>query len=284
MALIRVDRDKCDKDGACVEVCPLGILALDEEKGPVTRPGSAMLCIGCGHCVAVCPHGALDNVKNPLQSQVPYERAELPDARAAFTFLRARRSVRRYLDRPVPRETTRQLLEIARFAPSGHNSQGLSYLAVEGREAIGEMTVLVTEWMRRLIREKHPIARSFHMEAIVKFCESGDDRILRNAPLVIVAMAPKTVEQMAQISTCLALEYVELYAPALGLGTCWAGYAQACAREYAPLLKYLKLPADRAVTGMLMAGFPKYHYHRLPERNPLDLVWFDEMGSAPSGP
>lgn len=283
MSLIHVDIDKCARDGACADVCPIGIIVLDKEKGPVILPGAANLCIGCGHCVAVCPNGALDNVKNPLRDQVPLERSGLPDARTAYTFLRARRSVRRYLERPVPREVARELLEIARFAPSGHNSQGLSYLVVDSAERIAQITALVIEWMRQLVRDKHPLARSFHMSAIVKSFERGEDRILRNAPLVIVAMAARQVAQLAQVSTCLALEYVELYAPALGLGTCWAGYAQACAREYAPLQKYLNLPEDRAVTGMMMAGFPKYWYLRLPERNRLDLRWLDGAAPASAG-
>ena len=32
MALIKVEQEKCEKEGICVDVCPLGILALDKMK------------------------------------------------------------------------------------------------------------------------------------------------------------------------------------------------------------------------------------------------------------
>ena len=33
MPILRVDRDKCNKDGICVEVCPVSILAMGDESG-----------------------------------------------------------------------------------------------------------------------------------------------------------------------------------------------------------------------------------------------------------
>ena len=43
MSLIKVDSEKCSRDGICVEVCPLGLLSLDPEGMPEMRPGSARL-------------------------------------------------------------------------------------------------------------------------------------------------------------------------------------------------------------------------------------------------
>ena len=274
MGLIKVDLGKCEKDGACVDVCPMGILGLHEEKGPVVRVGLGQFCIGCGHCVAVCPHGALDNVRNPLAGQLPLEGFKRVEPLQAAVFLRSRRSIRRYKSDPVPRQTLLRLLDIARYAPSGHNNQGLSYLVVDDSESISKISGIVVEWMRGLVKAGSKLAISSHMPGIIKSFERGEDRILRNAPALIAAMAPKS-SITGQVSTFLALEYVELYAPALGLGTCWAGFAQACARQYHPLPEFLKVPEDKAVTGMMMVGWPRHEYHRLPDRNPLDVTWFN---------
>jgi len=222
MGLIRVDLEKCDKEGVCVEVCPLEILALDPETGPQVRPGMGQHCIGCGHCVAACPRGALDNVRNPLSKQDPLPVHAVLDAPATLNFLRSRRSIRCYQETPVSREVLLQLLEIARYAPSGHNSQGLSYVVVEGRMALDGVRRVVLEWMRGLIQTQPDFAKMLHLPGMVKASEAGEDRILRKAPQLIVATAEKG-SRMAPASTTLALEYVELYATALGLGTCWAG-------------------------------------------------------------
>jgi nitroreductase/NAD-dependent dihydropyrimidine dehydrogenase PreA subunit len=275
MGLLRVDRDKCEKEGICVQVCPVGILALDPDRGPEVRQGLAPHCIGCGHCVAACPHGALDNVRNPLAAQVPLLEYPVLEAEAAFAFLRSRRSIRCYLQKVVPREVLLRLLDIARYAPSGHNSQGLSYLVVEGEERLGRVCEIVIEWMHLVVQADPALAKRLNMPGIIKAHEKGEDRILRNAPHLVVATASKE-NPGAVPSTYLALEYVELYASALRLGTCWAGFAQVCAQQYPVLPQYLQTPDGQAITGMMMVGYPQFGYYRLPERNPLDVRWLGE--------
>lgn len=274
MSLIRVDLKKCKREGVCVEVCPLGILTLSDEDGPRVVRGRARHCIACGHCVAACPHGALDNVRNPLASQALLPRFPVVDAPTAMAFLRSRRSIRRYRQDPVPREQIAQVLDAARYAPSGHNSQGISYMVVDDRPALRHITTLVVEWMRGLVASQPDMASRLHMPGIIKAHENGEDRILRNAPALIVAFAPRDLVP-APVTTTLALEYLELYATTLRLGTCWAGYTQVCAQRFQPLVEFLRVPSDMVVTGMMMLGYPKFGYHRLPERNPLSVRWFE---------
>jgi hypothetical protein len=40
-----------------------------------------------------------------------------------------------------------------------------------------------------------------------------------------------------------------------------------------PLREALKVPADNAVHGVLMAGYPKYRYQRLVPRNAPKIEW-----------
>lgn len=168
-----------------------------------------------------------------------------------------------------------QLLEAARYSPSGRNSQGLSYLIVEGRTHLDGVRNGVINWMHDMIRSDPGMADLLHMNDIVKAHEEGKDVILRGAPQLIVAMGRKD-SRFAQVNTVLALEYVELYATSLGLGTCWAGYVQACALHYPPLSVFLRIPEDRTITGAMMVGIPEYLYYRMPARNPPEVAWFRE--------
>ena len=52
--------------------------------------------------------------------------------------------------------------------------------------------------------------------------------------------------------TALALSYLELYAPTLGLGTCWAGYFYSAVNAYPPLAQALQLPAKHKAFGAVM--------------------------------
>lgn len=273
MGLIQVDLEKCEKDGICVEVCPTNILSLDPEHGPQIRLDSAQFCIACGHCVAACPYGALNNTRAPLAQQTPLSRFPVLDPEIAFSFLRSRRSIRTYKEKAVPREAMLQLLEIARYAPSGSNTQGISYLIIEDRNKLQKISDIVVDWLRELTQKVLEVPRRARFKEIVQMHEAGQDIILRDAPQLIIATAAKDLTP-AQTTTCFSLEYVELYAPTLGLGTCWAGYVQSCAQQYLPLIEFLQIPENKQVSGAMMVGYPKYVYLRLPDRDPLDVTWY----------
>ena len=51
---MKVDLDKCKGCTACADVCPVGVVAMQEKKA---RIGEG--CVECKTCVKVCPHGAL---------------------------------------------------------------------------------------------------------------------------------------------------------------------------------------------------------------------------------
>ena len=97
MNKIYVDNEKCRHDGICATVCPMRII---EMKGSPPVPGLAAgleeLCITCGHCVAVCPHGAL-SLDEMKAEDCPPVRAELAlGSEQAAQFFRSRRSIRTY--------------------------------------------------------------------------------------------------------------------------------------------------------------------------------------------
>lgn len=53
---VEVDPERCDGCGACVEICPLDALRLDERGRPYVKYDE---CWYCGCCEEACPRGAL---------------------------------------------------------------------------------------------------------------------------------------------------------------------------------------------------------------------------------
>jgi NAD-dependent dihydropyrimidine dehydrogenase PreA subunit len=51
---MRVDLEKCKGCGICAEVCPLGVITLDNKKAYIGQG-----CVECKTCIKVCPHTAL---------------------------------------------------------------------------------------------------------------------------------------------------------------------------------------------------------------------------------
>ena len=141
MSLFVIDKEKCRGDGTCVAECPVGIIEIKEKfPSPVDRADE--LCINCGHCVAVCPHGALALSTMTPEQCPPVRREWLLDSEQVEQFLRARRSIRTYRDKPVEREVLTKLIEVARFAPTGSNAQPVSWLVIHDNDEVRRLAGL----------------------------------------------------------------------------------------------------------------------------------------------
>lgn len=268
-----IDWEKCKRDGICVETCPMGLIEQENDASFPTPEGDAEdLCVECGHCVAVCPHGAL-SLKSITPEQCPPVRREwLLSPEQAEHFLRSRRSIRAYKDKRVEKELITRLIKIARYAPSGHNSQPVQWLVIHESKEVQKLAGIVIDWMRFMVTHQPGFANFLHMDRVVDRWEKGRDAVCRKAPHVIVAYASKE-NRMAPAASTIALAYLELAAPSFGLGACWAGYFNAAAALWPPMHKALMLPEDHASFGAMMIGYPKHTYHRLPLRKEPQILW-----------
>ncbi len=264
MDLIAVNQNKCTQCGICADVCPPRILRIEKNGPTVTNSES---CLGCGHCVAICPHTAIDNVKAPLSKQIACPKFPVIDSDCAYQFIRSRRSIRCYKNEKVPRDLLLQLVDIARFAPTASNKQGISYVIVDDTKIMEKTTQTVIAWMEK--NQSYWWSFPIHIRSYKKY---GIDGIFHSAPNLIIALAPKDFKNGRE-NTILSFSYLELFANTLGLGSAWAGLFEMCAfSNYRPLLDLLNIPESKSITGAVMIGYPKYRFKRLVDRNPLDVT------------
>ncbi|WP_025692555.1 nitroreductase family protein [Paenibacillus zanthoxyli] len=274
MNLITVDQAKCAKCGICISECPEQALKLGENGPEEVFPQN---CIACGHCVAVCPREAIDNKKTPLVDQTSSKKLPKLSPEEAENFLRTRRSIRTYKAAPVPREQLIQLVNIAHYAPTGSNLQGVSYKIIDNKDVINRAVAIAVEGLEsdaQLSQGRDNFFQPYH--------EQGIDTILRGAPTLVLAIADKNFPRGRE-NSILSLAYLELYAPTLGLGSCWAGIFEKIAlKDHSPMLKLFDIPEGKKITGAVMVGYPKYRYPRLVERNPLEVSFYEsDAGNIP---
>ena len=54
--IVNVDPDKCEGCEECVDVCPVEVFEMEDDK---SVPVNADECLGCESCVEVCEPGAI---------------------------------------------------------------------------------------------------------------------------------------------------------------------------------------------------------------------------------
>ncbi len=273
MPSFHIDTENCDRDGRCVKSCPGKVIQLDPEtKFPIPTSDYEAHCLVCGHCVAVCKSGAfvMDSV-NP-ESCPPIQEDLNISAQQAEQFIRSRRSIRNFKQKPVEKDKLEKLLEMACYAPSAKNSQPWNWTVVQDPKEVGRLAAMVVDWMGTVIEQYPEEAEARGFNRVVSAWDAGEERICRGAPHVIVCHGDKDYVMGAE-DGALALGYLELYAPVLGLGACWGGYFYSAVNRHPPLFKALELPEGHRAFGAIMVGYPQLKYQRLPVRNAPRVSW-----------
>jgi nitroreductase/NAD-dependent dihydropyrimidine dehydrogenase PreA subunit len=272
MALLIIDENKCKKDGFCIRECPTTIIRLSKKGFPEVAPESEAGCLDCGHCVAVCPHGALSHTRIPIQSSPSIKEELRINEEQAVQFLRSRRSIRYFLDKPVEKEKIQRLIEAARYAPTGGNGQLVEWLVLSDKNRIKEIAELVVGWLRQLLKNPDIVAASPYLPMAVAAWDAGYDSILRSAPSIVIAMAPKEAMN-GYVDLTIALTYLDLFASTLDLGTCWAGLLQGALINSPSVKTAVGIPENYPHHYPIMLGYPNVKFQRLPERKAPKIIF-----------
>lgn len=233
---IEIDAETCTRCGRCVATCPRKLLAHQGEDVPTDE--NLLLCIACGHCVAVCEPEALRHSAIP-GGATPAIDGETSTDEQLERFLRHRRSIRRFKKAPIEPEKLDRLFDLARYAPTGKNRQGVCHTVLTG-ERIRQLEVATAAFYRKLIaRVESPIGRRLvRLAAGAKTLEEliwGLPDLKRDVadvdqgkptychdPSVVVVIHGETSSTMHE-DCSYAAYHLMMAAETLGLGTCLIG-------------------------------------------------------------
>lgn len=147
----------------------------------------------------------------------------------------SRRSIRKYQDKPVPDNLVNEVINAARLAPSGNNTQPSRYL------------IIPDDKTKKELRDKNLIR----------------DKWVYDAPIIIVCCADPEAyrkriegwddsnEERAKRDLSIASSYIILQATELGLGTCYCGWIKA--KE---IKKVFDIPEHFVMPYVITLGYP----------------------------
>ncbi len=251
---IEILHDQCLSCECCIAACrryifkmgDKGKIELDQEQLP--------LCMHCGHCAAVCPGAAieLDNIPSADLPELPTSLKMLGDN--TDLLLKSKRSTGAYSSRKVPQEVLEKALDAANYAPSARGAHPVQWLVInspEKREAVLQEILPFYATAQDVTGRQH-----------YRNHQRGVDSLLRYAPCVLIAHAPRHLYGESDCVT--AITYASLALHAQGLGSCWAGSIISVSRERQ--LQSLPMPQGHVAYAALLVGYPDINFLKLPHR------------------
>ena len=195
------------------------------------------------------------------------------------TFLRSRRSIRRFKADPIPVDMLQRILETATYAPSAHNQQPWRFVVLTSTEAKARLAEAIAARFRQdmtadgapaadiQVRVERTVRRAREAPAIVVLCRDRTQ----------VKPQPDAIRQQAEAmmgtqSVALAGLQLLLAAHAEGLGGTWI-----CWPLFAPeeTRSALGISPEWDPQGMVFLGYPAEE-PETPEKKQLEKIslWF----------
>jgi nitroreductase/NAD-dependent dihydropyrimidine dehydrogenase PreA subunit len=275
-----VDPETCKGDGICVDICPEKILEIVDAKA-ATVDNRDDNCILCGQCVAICPNDSLRMPKLPAE-----DFRDLPGLPFGYdeflAFLKLRRSVRVFKDRPVERDLVDKILEAAATAPMGLPPHSTEVVVIDRREELDFLLKeMVKDYESTVKAFSSPVGRAMirlaagreaygalkdHIVDLARedneaYRRDGTDRYLRRAPMVMLFHGNRRALSYDE-NAHLVCHHAMLAAVSLGLGTTIIGLIPPIVDRSKVLRKRYGIPKENRVLTSLILGYPKYKYKK----------------------
>ena len=177
--------------------------------------------------------------------------------------IRKRRSIRKFKPDPIPEEKIRLLLESARLAPSGTNTQPWRFIIVKDNGTKKKLQEAAHN-QRHVKSAPVIIVCCADLKAFKEFSERVDELIESGAlpertrevfiPYLSKGMDTVTKDALmiaAAANVAIAVEHIVLQAVEIGLGTCWVRWY-----EDDKVKEILDIPEYVEVMALLPVGVP----------------------------
>ena len=267
MPIVGINIEKCTNCKKCVRECPGVVFEIDEKEDSIIF-NSSKICINCGHCISVCPEDAI-LYKKMKDEAVIFDDIQDPSKLISYDkliqFIRAKRSIRQYKKKKIPKNVMEKVIESMRYAPTGANLRSMKCLIISDEEKIKTLSKLIQE----------DLANSIFKLYVPQLNEKrtlGIDPIFHDAPHVMILYSSSVADSG---NAFITLTHAKFAAQVLGLGTCWIGMALPSLTSNKEIRKLAGVKGK--VLYVMTIGYPSVRYFRAPPRPPMKTIGLDEL-------
>jgi len=191
--------------------------------------------------------------------------------------MKTRRSIRKYLPKPVPSEIILDLLESAGQAPSAHNSQPWRFIVLMDENPKHELAKAMAQvWRKHMKKDDTPekLRESLIKKSIERFSEAPAIIIacitMQEMPMHKKRSAQLNERDMAVQSLSAAIQNILLTASSKKLGTCWY-----CTPLFCKIIVQhnLGMPHEIEPQALITLGYPAED-PPMPPRKPIEEYCF----------
>lgn len=259
--MIKIEEDKCIRCKMCIRDCfPENIIL---ENGKIKIKGECMMC---GHCVAICPTGAVtfeeyEEAKNLKELNLKI------DPETFLNFVKSRRSIRHFKNKKIDKSIIEKLLEVGRYSPTGANIQDIKYYVIQ--ESLEEFKPLVWEGIYNFANsnEKNLFLKKYKHRFIEMYrTHKTNDKLFFKAPIVLI------ITSSNKINGILAGDKIELMANMMGLGVLFSGFIEMGILHNEELIRKFELN-KKSICTCLLIGYPNIVYQRTAPRKKINIEW-----------
>ncbi len=171
-----------------------------------------------------------------------------------------RRSIRKYVNKKVEKEKLDQLLESARLAPSGSNTQPWTFIIIESEDTKEKLS----------IADHH---QTWMMTAPLFIVCVADIRCRIPIGTKVRLDENSSEPELKQIirDTAIAMEHILLEAEHLGLAACWTAWF-----EQDAVRPILNIPDDKYVCGIITLGYGDETPKQRPRKAMEEIVRYEK--------
>ncbi len=183
------------------------------------------------------------------------------------TAIKGRRSVRKFLDKPVPREIVQKIFDLAIWAPSGMNRQNWHFIVLRG-EKVARVKEVAHKSFEQHIRAK--LEKIFVNRPEIVDLNSKFSSNLGGAQVVVCVYRAPTIEgDLTDLQTvAAAIQNFMLAAYQEGIGACWMIGPVYLAEE----IDAITGVTDKKLQAVLPIGYPDGEFP-VPKRREGRVEW-----------